>query len=1393
MSNQSPPLPQVGKLVSVVPVGLKEAALDSPTFRATTLHFCDQIEFIERWLDGYSKAAAKLASDVVAIEGVVNSFLSYSNPLVVSEAIVDHDYTLLAMRRSGEGSKDLWTGLLMATKKIESLIAEPIRVFIHEDLRHFKENRRVLEHAQKQYDYLQARYASQSKSKEASALREEAFQLHEARKAYLRASLDFSVQAPQVRNALDRLLVRISFDQWREFRMFHNNNHSTFSKWSGEMDRVKGWVHEMEASDRSAKRELLSTRKEIEEAAEMIARPPRELEDYSTSTVPYLSSRPLSTLDVGKEIRPEKQGWLNLRTVSGRPSRTAWVRRWAFLKNGIFGCLVQGSRTGGVEESERIGVLLCSVRPAFQEERRFCFQVKTKNNSITLQAETQKELMEWIGAFEAAKQKALENPASTDLSISGKMTVQDPAFSISQPPAPEFTADPSESLTPILSDEPSHPERSSTLSIPDRDGLAMRNSTDFSSRRLTGIDIETSAREHARDHTARIIQKLDIHRKSNNAAPSSPSIPGPASGIASLISASHNLLPYGGAAAANIKDVERGRGRSSSSPDDFGLSLAPSTLANPPAPTSMSKAAVVVSSERGIGLGLTDSTGGMPSGMMANLWGTSNWSFINKFQREQNYANGEKAESSSHDDSSSVMSESDGGKIAAQAEVPDASGTPWQPSGPRHRQTVSLDGEDASKIHRAARAMISEPEYPCGYPQQLKIQDAQFRLLFPDVKRDEPLVLVFRATWSPNEQQEFPGRAYVTTHNIYFYSHHFGLVLTTSVALDGIKEVTAASGRDCDFLFLHLIPPLGSDTPGRITVKTFLEPLRLLQKRLNFLIQASIAVQQMTLEGIIRELIKMESNVQARQSSADSWEENASGIDAKNGHNIHLPIYIDKDLDIDGGRGGRNRDHPKFRLPTQPVEYTPQGDLKLAIERPLDISAKALFHILFGDKSALWQLLLHEREAQEIKQGPWASTEARHLRRDFQYKIQTTDVFGRTQDNSISDYQIIDVLNDHLCYVVTDKRTPWHLPLRRSFRLVSKVVITFVAKSKCKLAIYNKVEWLKTPFGIQRIIDQRAEGDLEQDALDLVDLVSDQVRRLGAHSRTKKAITIFGHVGRLNNVSQFTGAGGNLKLETRKRTHRTMPHLVMETVLSFLESALSFLMQSSFGLITWSVKTLSTHKVILILLVVSALLNGLYTSKYSREWWRERNTRNLMAKIGIQPNMVMTKAIYLRDIDEAVANSTIWPHDGNVSTCFSAFNEHSLRHSELPLSLSASNPREAVAQSATKRFLDTRERLGVYRHNLLVGLRVVNRIEKEVIESEWQRWLRGEVRRCRQIELLLGDGKGSAGNEAQQAAKVESLFGKNADNIKEWYGRYCTSCRHEQERASRPPSQDYLT
>lgn len=124
------------------PVGLKEAALDSPTFRATTLHFVDQVDVLEKWLDGYSKATTKLAAELSTIDGAIGNYLSFTaGPPSVSEAAVDHDYALLAVRRCGDTFRDVWAALAGATRKLDTLVTEPIKTFINGDLKNFKVNK----------------------------------------------------------------------------------------------------------------------------------------------------------------------------------------------------------------------------------------------------------------------------------------------------------------------------------------------------------------------------------------------------------------------------------------------------------------------------------------------------------------------------------------------------------------------------------------------------------------------------------------------------------------------------------------------------------------------------------------------------------------------------------------------------------------------------------------------------------------------------------------------------------------------------------------------------------------------------------------------------------------------------------------------------------------------------------------------------------------------------------------------------------------------------------------------------------------------------------------------------------------------------------------------------
>ncbi|KAH0534208.1 hypothetical protein FGG08_007205, partial [Glutinoglossum americanum] len=1413
------------------PVGLKEAALDSPTFRATTLHFAEQIEMVEKWLEGYLKSTGKLVHEVSALEDLVNTFLTRAVPPAnLSEAVLDHDYTLLAMKRHGEGCREFWSHTISAMKKMEAMVIEPIRTFLSGELRYFKESRRYLEQNQKTYDSVVTRFAAQSRTKEPSSLREDAFQLHEARKAYLKASMEFCVVAPQVRFTLDKLLVKIFSDQWRDLKNSRETQNTTFDKWGGEMERIRSWSREMEAGERTFKRELQTAKKSIEEATEVAARPSRELEDYAASTIPYLGSRGPSTVSLhspaGRAGRAEKQGWLFVRTLTGKPTRTLWVRRWFFVSNGIFGWLAQGVRSGGVEESERIGVLLCNVKPAIQEERRFCFEVKTKDSTVLLQAETQAELLEWLDAFDLAKRKALEDTGNTALQSGSGLGGRDAAFAISPPSAPEFAAKYPDGHTHHGSDElaGSNFDRSLTLPAPDRDiggGLAARGSFDV--RRLASVERDVDG---SKDHAARIIQKLDLHRKptagaqipgiASSGVPHTPAAP--SGGIASLISASHNVLPVYSAPVASAM----GAGSSPQVISDFApppigtvfggasdqlfkgvpvSTLAPSTLATPPAPTNLSKSAVIVSAERGIDAGRVGMTGGMPSGLMANLWGSSNWGHVHRLERGEISLPDDSRESNPP---SPLVKPTDVAAAAAGDEnrKPNAprkesdpvpvsswalSSQPYSPTG-SHRRTASLDAEAG----QLSKTPLLNEDFPLNYPSVLKAQDAQFRMIFPNVPRQDKVLLIFRASWNPNERQGFPGRVYVTANDIYFYSNHFGLVLVSSIWLGQITEVTAAPGSDCDFLFLHLDGGVALGGPSKLMVKVFLESPRLLQRRLNILVRNINLDERLGIGALLDALVKVEREDDERSPSLESWEDVSLNTPIDGGPPFARSPSHRRERDLragihmDHGRSPDGNQFNKFKLPAQPVVHEPKGMDRVAASRQFDITPKALFHVMFGDKSTVFQLLYNERSAQHIRQGPWTHLDEGYMRRDFDYQIDYQDMFGRLRQVNVVDHQIIEVLNEHLCYVITDRKTPWHLPHQRDFMLESKIVITYQTRSKCNLAIYTKVAWSNAPTFSKGIVGRQALDDLESDALDLADIVSDQVRRLGLQSRTKKAIHIFGEIGQHTHTSHFSAADAALNASRRLPIkQRTLTHMLWETLGSFMESAVSSVMMWTFSFIRQIWKVSSAHGIILSLLGLSVMTNLFYSSRDTSEWWAERNAGKFMARIGVGPNLMMSRAVYLKDVEEIFANQTeLLGEPGNK--CFSTYrNIASAVDMDAPYQSAGLSFMEPSTRATSRRLRRTRQRFGAYRHDLLVAMRVVNSVEREILTVEWENWLMDENSRCRQLEDLLWENRTSPlkhprGIDAHQFI-LDATGKKDAGDVMVRLKEHCESCKREHD------------
>jgi hypothetical protein len=71
----------------------------------------------------------------------------------------------------------------------------------------------------------------------------------------------------------------------------------------------------------------------------------------------------------------------------------------------------------------------------------------------------------------------------------------------------------------------------------------------------------------------------------------------------------------------------------------------------------------------------------------------------------------------------------------------------------------------------------------------------------------------------------------------------------------------------------------------------------------------------------------------------------------------------------------------------------------------------------------------------------------------------------------------------------------------------------------------------------------------------------------------------------------------------------------------------------------------------------------------------------------------------------------------------------------------------------------TRQQYGQYRHDLLVALRLVGRMERDMLEAEWEEWVWMESSRCKHADTLLR-------NKHENATAA----------MAQWWDGYCPSC-----------------
>lgn len=90
----------------------------------------------------------------------------------------------------------------------------------------------------------------------------------------------------------------------------------------------------------------------------------------------------------------------------------------------------------------------------------------------------------------------------------------------------------------------------------------------------------------------------------------------------------------------------------------------------------------------------------------------------------------------------------------------------------------------------------------------------------------------------------------------------------------------------------------------------------------------------------------------------------------------------------------------------------------------------------------------------------------------------------------------------------------------------------------------------------------------------------------------------------------------------------------------------------------------------------------------------------------------------------------------------------------------------------------------------MVAMRVVNNVEREMLQAEWENWLLDENTRCKQVQMMLRENQGKIsptrrikGADSQQVLEAkERDRAARMDELRKWQEDYCGSCKLEQER-----------
>ncbi|KAI7831480.1 hypothetical protein BC939DRAFT_437194 [Gamsiella multidivaricata] len=237
---------------------------------------------------------------------------------LLSQSMLSSQYTIPAMKLTGDAFR---TTLALKNKYISEVneqVLKPLDDFLKTDLKEFKESKKVFDKALEKYESTLAKYNGQSRQKEPSALREEAFQLYDTRKAYIQAAMSCSMLCIKFQDALDQLVLGVFLDLIATQHDYFSGNADHFGRMALQVLQLKTYMKGHKDASTITLQELEQSRERYTADAIEYWKPSRSLKCYSNS-VPT----PKSTIGhaaLGSAFAAQMAGQMPLNTLMARPA-----------------------------------------------------------------------------------------------------------------------------------------------------------------------------------------------------------------------------------------------------------------------------------------------------------------------------------------------------------------------------------------------------------------------------------------------------------------------------------------------------------------------------------------------------------------------------------------------------------------------------------------------------------------------------------------------------------------------------------------------------------------------------------------------------------------------------------------------------------------------------------------------------------------------------------------------------------------------------------------------------------------------------------------------------------------------------------------------------------------